>query len=165
MRVPRPVLHVHAAVDGEDVAGDVGGLFGDQELDGVGDVLGLAGAGEGNLGQVLGLHLFGQNARHVGFDVAGGDGVDGDVAATHLLGEGLGHGDEAALGGGVIGLGGASRLPDHGGHIDDPPPTVAHHSGQYLLRATERAGEIDIEDEVPIGRLHAHGQAVAGDAG
>src|ERR1019366_4394358 len=84
-RVPRPVLHVHAAVDGEDVAGDVGGLLGDQELYGVGDVLGLAGAGEGNLGEVLGLHLFRQNARHVGFDVAGGDGVDGDVAAAHLL--------------------------------------------------------------------------------
>src|ERR1039457_345378 len=100
MRVPRPVLHVHAAVDGEDVTGDVGGLFGDQELDGVGDVLGLAGAAQRNLGEVLRLHLFGQDPRHIGFNVAGGDGVDGDVAATHLLGEGLGHSDEATLGGG-----------------------------------------------------------------
>src|SRR5664279_3169396 len=37
-------LHIHAAVDGEHVPGDVGGLFAGQELHRVGDVLGLADA-------------------------------------------------------------------------------------------------------------------------
>src|ERR1019366_2277709 len=153
-------LHIHAAVDGEHVPGDVGGLFAGQELHGAGDVLGLADAAERNLGEVLGLHFIGQDPRHVGLDVAGGDGVDGDAAAADLLGEGLGHGDHAALGGGVVGLPGGSRLSHHGGDIDDPSPAAAHHGGQHLLNATERAVQVDVEDQVPIGRLHAHGQAI-----
>src|ERR1017187_5487014 len=58
-------LHVHAAVDGEHVAGNVTGLLADQELHGVGDVLGLADAAERNPGEDLGLHLLGQVERPV----------------------------------------------------------------------------------------------------
>jgi hypothetical protein len=37
--------------------------------------------------------------------------------------------------------------------------------GKHLLRAEEGALQVDLEDQVPIGRLHADGQAVARDAG
>src|SRR4051794_19180376 len=117
-------LHVHAAVDGEYVAGDVGGIFAGEEFDRVGDVFGLTDAGERYLGEDFGFDFVREDLGHVRFDVAGGDGVDGDAAGAHLLREGLGHGDHAAFGGGIVGLSGGSGLPDHGSDIDDPAPAV-----------------------------------------
>ena len=45
------------------------------------------------------------------------------------------------------------------------PQRSLHHAGQHLLCGQERAGEVDGEDEIPVLFLHAHRQAVFGDAG
>src|SRR5438445_655278 len=56
-------LHVHAAVDGENVSRDVSRFFAAEKFDGVGYVVRLADAAERHLGQDRGLGVLRQHAR------------------------------------------------------------------------------------------------------
>ena len=55
-----------------------------------------------------GFYVVGEDGGHVRRDEAGGYGVDGDVAAGQLAGEGFGEADEAGFAGGIIGLAGVA---------------------------------------------------------
>ena len=126
---------------------------------------GGAGAGEGDLrghGQLL---FVGEDAGHVGFDIAGGHGVDRDGAGGELAGEGFGEADKAGFGGGVVGLAGLAGFADDGGDVDDAAPAGFEHGLHAGLGEEKGAGEIGGEDVVPVVALHAQGEDVAGDAG
>ena len=108
--------HVHAAVDGPDLPGDVGGLVGRQEADHSGDLLGLPEPSLVDLAADPVHHLVRDGGDHVGGDVAGGDRVDGRARSRHqpgavpveledrLLGQRLGQAEQPGLGGGVVRL-------------------------------------------------------------
>src|SRR5205823_15133850 len=71
-------IHVLAAIDREGRAGDEIGLVRDQEQDGAGDVLGLAEAADRNPCDDLFENVLRHRAHHLGIDIAGRNGVDGD---------------------------------------------------------------------------------------
>ncbi len=79
--------HVMPAVDREVRAGDPRGLVVEEEGDGVGDLVGLAEAADGDLRDDLGAYVLGDRHHHVGADVAGRDGVDGDAQLGIFLRE------------------------------------------------------------------------------
>src|SRR6476646_6217777 len=90
-------IHRHAAVDVQDLAGDVGGEVGCQEEDGVCYVVRVADALGGD-GLEHGIFEFlGEDGGDVGLYEAGGYGVGGDVAAGDLAGDGLGEADQTGL--------------------------------------------------------------------
>src|SRR6185312_15930275 len=95
----RKSVHVLAAVDRERRAGDELGILGAEEGDAAGDLLGAAEAADGDAGLDLLQHVGRHGGDHVGVDVAGGQGVDGDAVAGAFLGQGLGEAVDAALGG------------------------------------------------------------------
>src|SRR4051794_24182783 len=64
-------LHLHAAVDSPDLAGDVGGGVLAEEVDDARDLLGLAQAPERDLPLDHVEHLLGHGRHHLGVDVAG----------------------------------------------------------------------------------------------
>src|SRR6266545_1182832 len=64
-------LHVHPAVDGDDGAGDVVGVVVDEELDGAGDVVPLAGPAYRDAGHDLLDDVRRDGRGHLGLDVAG----------------------------------------------------------------------------------------------
>src|SRR5579863_2338724 len=159
------LVHEHAAVDVEDVAGDVGGGVGGEEDDGAGDFEVGAGAAEGDLGEHGLALLFVEAVSHGGFNKAGSDGVDGDAAGGDFAGERSSEADESGLAGGVVGLAGLAGAADDGGDVDDAAPAVFDHGTEQGLGEQEYASEVGREDVVPVGALHADGEIVAGDAG
>ena len=157
--------HVHAAVDVEGVAGDVAGVFGGEEGDGVGDVEVGSGAAERDVLGHGGLLVVGEDGGHGRLDVSGGDCIDRDGAAGELPREGFGEADEAGFGGGVVGLAGLTGFADDRGDVDDAAPAVFDHLGHDGLGKEKGPGEVGGEDVVPVLALHAEGEDVAGDAG
>ena len=89
-------------------------------------------------------------AEHGGVDGEGRDGVGGDALAGELGGDGLGHGDHAALRRRVVGLAGRGGLAGGGGDRDDPAPPAGDHVADRRLDAVERAGEVDVEGPLPL---------------
>src|SRR5258708_5493260 len=156
---------IHAAVDVEDVAGDVGGFVAGEENDGGGDILAGSHAPEWDAHFQFFFHFVGKDCRHGRLDETGSHGVDRDVARSDFDGDGFGEADEAGFGGDVVGLPGVAAFGDDGRDVDDPAGAGFHHRRQHLLDADVCAGKIGSDDRVPIVRLHAHGQAVAGDGG
>src|SRR3546814_2864349 len=61
---------------------------------------------------------------HVGIDIAGRDGVDGDAEFRAVLRQRLGKAVDARFGGVVIDLAILSRLPVDRADIDDPAPAA-----------------------------------------
>src|SRR5882762_14193 len=156
---------IHAAVDVEDVAGDVGGFVAGEENDGGGDILAGAHAAERNAHFQFFFYFVGKDGRHGRLNETGSHGVDGDAARCDFDGDGLGEADEAGFRGDVIGLPRVTAFGDDGRDVDDAAGASFHHRRQHLLDADVRAGEIGSDDRVPVVGLHAHGQAVAGDGG
>src|SRR5262249_51178644 len=58
---------------------------------------------------------------------------------------------EPGLRAGVVHLQHAAPLPADRRDVDDTPPLLLQHVGQRLLRARERAAEVDREHAVPVG--------------
>src|SRR5436190_11909058 len=123
--------HVHAAVDGPDLPGDVGGLVGRQEADHPGDLLRLPEPAQRDLLAYPVQCLLGHLGHHVGGDVAGGDRVDGqpDPVAhrlvgpveleDRLLGQRLCEAEQPGLRCRVVDLADVAGLADDRGHVDD----------------------------------------------
>ena len=107
----------------------------------------------------------GQFVGHVGGDEARGHGVAGDVAAGEFAGDGFGEADQAGLAGGVVGLAGVADQADDRGDVDDARVLGFHQHAHEGFHGVEGALEIGVEHGVPVLLLHAHEQAVAGDAG
>ena len=89
----------------------------------------------------------------------GDDGVDGDAGAGQLHRPGARHGDDAGLGGGVVGLAEVAALA--GGRADQDQPAalalLAEADGGGA-GAGERAAQVDADDvvEVLVGHLPQH---------
>ena len=81
-------------------------------------------------------------------------------------GQRLGHADHAGLGGGVVGLAGIAGDADHRGDADDAARSAAS-SCRAARRAIRRKAAVRLTSItcLPVLVLHAHGEAVAGDAG
>ncbi len=73
-------LHVHAAVDLDNLACDVARHVGCEERGYVGDVVGLAAAAQGNFLDPLGAYIVGKSCCHGCLDEARSDGVGADTA-------------------------------------------------------------------------------------
>ena len=159
------LCHEHSAIHIEGVAGDVGGFFGGEEGNGMGDVEVGSDAAKGDVLSHGALLVFSQNCGHGGFDVARSYRVDSDGAAGEFAGEGFCEADESGFGGGVVRLAGLAGFADDGGDVDDAAPAVFDHLGHDGLSHEEGSGEIGREDVVPVFALHAHGEDVAGDSG
>src|SRR6266550_5692641 len=87
------LLHVHPAVDGQNVPCNIRRLVGCKEAHGGRDIVGTPQASERDLRRPVHLHLLVDRARHVGVDQAGRDDVDGDLPRPHLARERLGETD------------------------------------------------------------------------
>lgn len=90
-------LHVHAAVDLDNLTGDVARHVGSKESSHIGDVLDLAAAAQRYLLAPFGTYILGEGSCHCGLDEAGSDSVGADAARTDLLGYALCQSDKAGL--------------------------------------------------------------------
>src|SRR6201991_1867173 len=158
-------IHVHAAVDVQLGPGDVAGLARGQERHRLRDLLGPAEAIQRDLLQQRGLLRLGQHVGHVGLDETRRDAVDRDVAAAQLARQRARHARDAGLGRGVVGLAGIAAGADDRGDVDDAPEALLHHRAHHLARHAEDGLQVGVVHRVPVVVLHAHGQAVARDAG
>ena len=111
------------------------------------------------------LTACGKFVGHVGGDESGGHGVAGDGAAGEFAGDGLGETDQAGLAGGVVRLAGVADQADDRGDVDDARVLGFHQHAHEAFHGVEGTLEIGVEHGVPVLFLHAHEQAVAGDAG
>src|ERR1039457_4345769 len=154
--------HVQAAVDGPDLPGDVGRLIGRQEGDHAGDLVRPAEPADRDLAADPVNDLLRDRSEHVGRDVAGGHGVDGqpDPVADRPLrtaemeeglpGQRLRQAEHAGLGRRVVGLPDVPGLADDRGHVDDPPGAALDHVLHCRLGHEEGAGQVDGDDPLPV---------------
>ena len=152
-----------AAIDAHRRSGDEFAVFGDEEAHAAGDFAGLAEAADGNLGDDLLQHRFGHGGDHVGVDIAGRDGVDGDAEARAFLGQCLGEAVDTAFGGGVVDLAVLARLPVDRTDIHDPAPAAFLHPGEGRLGEVEAAAQIGAHYRIPIFVPHLQQRAVTRD--
>src|SRR6185369_670411 len=119
-------LHRHAAVDAQDLPGDVAGQVAGEEQHGGGDLPGLAHPLERKAVDDpfddLGVDL----RRHIGVDEARRDRVDAHAAGAELARGGLGERDEAALGRAVVRLAGVAQHARDARDVDDASRLGAH---------------------------------------
>src|SRR5580700_6085662 len=162
---PGGSAHVQAAVQREIRPGGEGRLLAHQPRDDRGDLVGLAEAfhrdGGDDFLETVGL----DGAHHVGADVAGGHGVDGDAARGDLLRERHREAVDAGLGGRVVGLPKLAALAVHRGDVDDAPPAALDHTVDHLLGDVKQRVEVGLDDRVPCLVGHLLERAVAGNAG
>ena len=158
-------LHGHAAIDHDDLAGDVAGFIGGEESGGVGDIFRLAEVGQGDAGEQGFASFLGDGIGHVGGDEAGGDGVDRYLAAGDFLSHGLGEADDTGLGGRVVTLAHVAGEAHDGGNVDDATCRALHERALQGFDKEEDALEVGGEYGIPVAFLHAHEQPVLGDAG
>ena len=108
------LAHVQAAVDVEDLAGDVGGFVAREENDGGGDFAVRAEAAERDHRLHFVFQFLRQRIGHRRFDEAGRDGVHGDAARRDFDGDRAREADQARLRRHVIRLPGIARFRDDG---------------------------------------------------
>src|ERR1035437_2575870 len=161
----RKKLHGHAAVNRQHLAGDVARRRAGEEQDGVGHVVRLAKAAEGNLFRECLARLGTELGRHGGLDETGGNRVHGDATAGQLPGGGLGEANHTRLAGPVIALSGVAYEADHRSNVNDAPRALLEQAAAECLGEEERALEVDVQHGIPVRLAHAHEQAVLGDAG
>lgn len=157
--------HSHASVNHDDLAGDVAGFIGGEESGGVGDVLRLAEVCQGNAGEQGFAGFLRNGIGHIGGDETGGNGVDRYLAAGNFLSHGLGEADDTGLGGRVVALAHVAGDAHNGGNVDDAACRTLHEGALQGFHKEEYALEVGGEHGIPVAFLHAHEQAVLGDAG
>ena len=89
--------HGHAAIDRDDLTGDVACCGAGDEGDGFSDVLGVAKGGEGDFSDDGLLDRLGQFVGHVGGDESRSDRIAGDLAACEFAGDRFGETDETGF--------------------------------------------------------------------
>src|SRR5580658_3203214 len=110
---------IEAAVDVEDVAGDVAGFVACQEHYCRGYVASRAHASQGDAIFQFIFHSVGEDVGHGGGDEAGGYGVDRDITRGDFYGDGFGEADQASFGSDIVCLTCVSHLGDYAGDVDD----------------------------------------------
>ena len=158
-------LHRHAAVADEYLPGDVASLIRGEEEGAVSDIFRLTEVTQGDAGEHGFLRLFGDGISHVSGDEAGGDGVDGHLAAGDFLSHGFSEADDACLGGGVVGLAEVAGHADDGAQVDDAAGGALHQCALQGFDKEEYALEVGGDDSIPIALFHAHQQTILGDTG
>ena len=94
--------------------------------------------------------LASRRPQHRRVDEPGRDGVDGDALRAELEGERLGEADHAGLGRDVVGHQRLAALRARRRDVDDATPAGLDHVGHHGLAAVEGAGEVHLEDPVPL---------------
>src|SRR6184192_4807415 len=161
----RALAHVHAAIDVQRLAGDVGRLGGDEEQHRARHLNGRPEAAHRDLLEERTALLLADRARHVGVDQARSHRVHRDAARGELLRERAGESQKSRFRGGVVRLSRVARYAHHGSEVDDPAVALLHHAPHAGLGHPEDAREVRGDDRVPVLRLHAQQQLVAGDGG
>src|SRR5665213_1370231 len=110
-------------------------------------------------------HVGRHGAHHVGVDIAGRDGVDGDALAGAFLRQRLGEAVDAGFGGGVVDLAVLPGLAVDRADIDDPPEAAAAHAVDHQPAHIEARGQIGRDHLAPLLGRHAVQHVVAGDTG
>jgi len=153
----RPAGHLQGLADDEP------GLVGQQEGDGVGDVLGLAESERtrrrrgrhpsGRARLLLEVGLL-RGARGHG-DESRGDAVHPDAVTGHLEGDFLRQGDDAGLRGRVAGMGCRDVDRRHRRDVHDGAPPALHHAGEDTAQEEVGAPKVhaDLSVEVLISAL------------
>src|ERR1700683_1115159 len=113
------LAHVQAAVDVENLAGDVAGFIAGEEDDGGGDVAIRAETTERDHGLHFVFYFLRERISHGRSDEAGGDRVHRDTARSDFNGDGAREADQARFRCDVIRLAGVARLGDYGSDVDD----------------------------------------------
>src|SRR5205085_3692176 len=144
---PVPASGVAAAVDADDLAGDVAGLVSDQESAGGGDVLRSSDPANRDPRRVVVDSLAEETLalgrpQHGRVDEPGRDRVHRDPLRTELQGKCLGEPDDAGLRRHVVRHARLAPLGARRGDVNDPPPTSLDQVGHDRLAAVERAGEL-----------------------
>src|SRR5262249_26634468 len=155
----------HSSVHAPHLAGHVGGGVGDQKRDDGRDLLGLPEPRHWNPPEELGPRLVLQVRNDLRVHEAGRDRVDGDAPGRHLERERLGGGDQASVGGGVVGLPRVSRDAGNRDDVDDPSPVLVEHPAHDGLGHPEGALQIDVHHGVPVFFLEERKERVLDDAG
>src|SRR5215469_15257970 len=143
-------------VDRDRLAGYPGRPRADEEQHAVGDVRGLPEPPRGDARHQFPLARLAVAGplplgRRVGQDEAGRYAVDRDAERPELVRHLAGEPDLAGLGAGVrLDSGQAHGAPGARGDVDDPAPAALLHARDDRTGAQERAGQVRIDDRVPV---------------
>ena len=162
-----------AAVNVEDQAVDKVGSLGGEEDGGAAQILGLAPALSGGLGNdelvegmagAIGLDLA-QGCGLRGGDVAGSDAVALDVVLAVLGGNVLGQHLQTALGSSVGGNSLTAQLAHHRADVDDLAAALLDHIGNDSLGNDEGSVQVHVNDLTELGSGHLDHRDALDDAG
>src|SRR6266540_362809 len=158
-----PRLHVHPAVDPQDLAGHVRCLIAREKSHRVRDVLRRAKTCERNHFHHLRLAGLGEPGRHVGLDVPRRHRVHADVAGGELPRDRLREPDLPRLRRRVRSLAGVPHLADDRRDVHDRAAARLHHRPRHGADEVEVAGEVHLDRPVPVVVLDPHDELIERD--
>src|SRR4051794_4917709 len=145
-----------AAIDRDHLPRDPRGLLGDEEEDAVRDVLGLAETPRRDVAEDRALPLLSvalplADARRVREDEPRCNAVHRDPERAELVCGLAREADLARLRARIrLDAGEADAPPGPRGDVDDPAVAGRLHAGRDLARAHERAGQVRVDDRLPV---------------
>src|SRR5215471_8700704 len=126
-------LHVHPAVDGQNVPCNIRRLVGGKEADGRGHLVDGARPADRDLRRPVDLRLFRDRARHLRLDHPGRDDVHRDRPRRHFARQRLREADEPRLRRRVVRLPCVAHLSDDRADRDDAPALLLQHGPERRL--------------------------------
>ncbi len=109
-------------------------------------------------------HLVGNGGEHGRLDEAGRHRIHPHALGAEFARPGLGHGDDAGLGRGVIGLAEVAVQPDHAGRAENGAAAALDHVRRDDLGAAEHRAQVHVDHGVELLVGHFHQPRIAGDA-
>ena len=102
---------------------------------------------------------------HFGIDIAGCDGIDGDVRRGELQGQCAGEPEHTGLGGGICDFHCRAAHAPNGRDIDDSAGFLADHGAGRALREVNGGGQIRVAQSFPLCGRHGVEKIDERDAG
>ena len=102
---------------------------------------------------------------HRSLNRSGRDAVHANVIFGVLACQLSGQADDSTFAGRVVRIAREAKQSLHGGDIYDGAALTCQHSRQDVLRAQKHAGQIDVDDVIPIGQVETVCRGFMGDAG
>src|SRR5699024_10483035 len=152
-----------AAVDDQHLTGDVTGTRRVQDAHGVGDLRGIGETSHRNGIEEICFDVVRHRIHHRRIYRSRGDRIGSDAASGALHGHSAHERNEAALGGGIIGLTETAERRGRG-NADDRTATTVTHGLQRALAAQKRAAQMHVHDLLPFVVGHLFQRAVTQDA-
>mmetsp|Transcript_7932 Transcript_7932/g.15437 ORF Transcript_7932/g.15437 Transcript_7932/m.15437 type:complete len:299 (+) Transcript_7932:491-1387(+) len=160
-KIIRILMHCHATVNAENLTSDISGSRVERKKPNkASNLLRLTITTKGDTLQNSLLILFINGRSHVTGNKSRSNSVTSNGATSIFTGSSLSKTNNTSLGRTVVGLTRVAKDTYDAGNVHNTAPLLLAHDLRRKLGAKENAGKVNVNNLIPLLRLHAHHQGI-----